>query len=194
MKKGTIILGLSAFTATALVITITSAFTFVGSYRDNPPGAVAACPGANSADIGDFTVNGVCVTTQQTLANSPDGETPAWTQFQVSGFTNTQEHPELGTLTYSVDPSRPLTSEIRANQESDEFPATATLHWHATLVDGSGVEYRSINPVTMQAIITFWPNNNTTYTQIGTTDFERVSEPGEVALTVSNARATVTQG
>ena len=192
MKKGIILSVLSAITLVT-IYTVASGF-FLSSLHTHP-GTIRRCPCENLGDILGFRVNGSGEIQATWLVNSPASEPIAWSQFQVTSFRNTQLHNELGVISYELDNDRLLTSEIRAQEAGADFPATVTNRWHVKASDGNGIEYLSVNPVIMEAVVdeSTWPNNRTPYSQVGTTDFERVTSPGIVAFTLSNASATVTE-
>lgn len=138
----------------------------------------------------DFTTEGTGSATW--TANSAPDETRPWTEVQISGFTAIGQTPELGAITFSADDSRLLTSRIESDVAGAAFPATSKLRIHVLATVG-GVDYRSITPVEVQTTLNDgdWPHNGATYTQIGTTDLERVDNPGVVALTLSNITSTM---
>lgn len=119
----------------------------------------------------------------RTTANSQDGERPVWTRFQVINFSHQQQHPTLGPISWRLDPTRPVESGILSDQVTSVFPATADYYWHA-IANFQGKDYYTIDPIHVRASLSFWPPQNTHYTQVGQTQV--VSQDGGAPITLSN--------
>ena len=102
--------------------------------------------------------------------SSPDDPNPS-TDLEVIEFSNTQQVPELGTVTWTVDPTRPLQTRIQTNVTGSAFPATSTFRFHAN-VSINGRRFRTANPIELQATVNEWPARNAQYRQIGQTVIE----------------------
>jgi len=191
MKKSRII-WLVTMASLALAYGLASSFPSAAGYHTDPGRTCdCVCHGiATLEGYGPVEANGRV--SAQWVANSDADDPNIWSEVVVVGFNNTQTNPELGTLTWTLDNTREYASSIQSDQPGNIFPATATLGWYANM-ELNGVQYRTIQPIEMQATITGWPNNNTVYQQVGAVDLERVDSPGEIAFTLSGMETQVTQ-
>lgn len=107
----------------------------------------------------------------------------------------TGSNPTLGTVTTTLDGSRtPAASSVAANQAGSEFPATATINFYAnaTLSSKPGVNYRSIQQLTLQGkVSSFNPFKQERFVLLKSVDFEDVNRPGVVAFSLGSLTVTL---
>lgn len=101
----------------------------------------------------------------------------------------------LGATTFSLDPSRPVTSAIWEKEPGTEFPAVQEMRFHFfyTVEAMPGKVFRSVNPAIMRSdsVLSFPPPRGTTYNLVGPVELEDTSKPGAPAGRILHNRASV---
>jgi hypothetical protein len=113
---------------------------------------------------------------------STDG--PTSVQLTTKTWTGTGHSDQLGDVTWEFDVDRPVEgSNITANQEDSDFPATAELYFHiiGSLSALPGEKYRSVTPVHLYAttINSFNPFGHETFALKEPVTFENLSDPND---------------
>ncbi len=103
--------------------------------------------------------------------------------------------PVLGTVTTTLDATRvPAASTLASAQAATTFPALSTISFYAnaTLSSKPGVNYRSVQPITLNGVVnSFNPFNNESFRTTAPVDFEDVNTPGTVAFTLRSLSVTL---
>ncbi len=125
---------------------------------------------------------------QFTVINT--GTNPCSATLTPTAISVTSVDPVLGTITTTLDPTRPATpSTIRSLAAATQFPATEDIFFYArtTISSRPGKAYRSIQQVHLasQNVRSFAPHQNEPFVLAGPVQFEDVTLPGVVAFTLN---------
>lgn len=158
-----------------------------------PVGTITTCGVTSTTTISSSVFPSTTATATGSIsfnavAQSADGQPSSSTQSPVS-FSATATDPTLGTITWTLDPTRRATNTtITANQGGTDYPATSTINIpvQATISSQVGKTYRSIGEVQFSNgnLRSFNPQNNEPYSQIGVASFEDAAAPGIPVFTI----------
>ncbi len=164
----------------AIIITLSNLFAQVSGNYQSEVGSSGSCKeaGMSTAEIdgNSYDVAYESHATFETVSNSDD---PTSTTLKAVAFTATGEHPELGTVSWTLYPST-VQSTITANQAESDFPATSRLFFYAEITVSSqpGAVYRSDEALEMvNHNLTEWPHNNAEYSQEKAVSFTNINDP-----------------
>lgn len=131
-----------------------------------------------------------------TFTATSNSQNPCTQNLNVSSISATGSNATLGTVTTTLDASRPSTgATIQSNQVAAQFPATVKFAFYAnaTLSSKPGVNYRSVQQLSFANtnVNSFNPFKQERFTLQSKVDFEDVKQPGKVAFTLSSLTVTL---